>query len=171
MNSHQSNNRVQKHSLSVSRVLSASRASSTSRSTKRALSSTKSSGPYDRDFQQHLVDHGIYPLAYEYPDGRIPPKPNNWKDIKERLARYRSSLSPLRFTNEAHEKFVRANAHAFKEKQITESVISIIEGDNGDARCIAGGIPFKNLSPLTNGTLVPGNPDRYYRARPEQLDR
>jgi hypothetical protein len=60
---------------------------------------------------------------------------------------------------------------AFKEKQITESVISKIEGDNGDTRCVAGGIPFRNLDHLTDGTLVPGNPDRYYGARPEQLDR
>jgi hypothetical protein len=70
-----------------------------------------------------------------------------------------------------HEKFVRADAHAFKEKQITESVISVIEGNGGDARCVAGGIPFRNLDHLTDGTLVPGNPDRYYGARPEQLDR
>jgi hypothetical protein len=70
-----------------------------------------------------------------------------------------------------HEKFVRADAHAFKEKQITESVISKIEGDNGDTRCVAGGIPFRNLEHLTDGTLVSGNPDRYYGARPEQLDR
>ncbi|CRG92463.1 hypothetical protein PISL3812_09524 [Talaromyces islandicus] len=167
MNSRRSKYRVQKPSLSVSR--SASRGSSTSRSTK--PSTTKSSGPYDRDFQQHLIDHGIYPHAYEYPDGRIPQKPRNWSDIKERLARQRSSLSPSNFTDEMHEKFVRADAHAFKEKQITESVISVIEGDNGDARCVAGGIPFRNLDHLTDGTLVPGNPDRYYGARPEQLDR
>ncbi|CRG82659.1 hypothetical protein PISL3812_00003 [Talaromyces islandicus] len=171
MNSRRSKYRVQKQSLSVSRGSSTSRASSTSRSTKRPSSSAKSSGPYDRDFQQHLVDYGIYPVAYEYPDGRVPPKPNNWKDIKERLARHRPSLSPSRFTDEAHEKFVRADAHAFKEKQITESVIPVIEGDNGDARCVAGGVPFNNLGQLTDVTLVSGNPDRYYGARPEQLDR
>lgn len=166
MNSHRSKYRVQKRRLSASR--SASQRSSTSRSNK--PSTTKSSGPYDRDFQQHLIDHGIYPHAYEYPDGRIPRKPRNWSDIKERLARRRSSLSPSKFTDEMHAKFVRADAHAFKEKH-TESVIPVIEGDNGDARCVAGGIPFRNLDPLTDGTLVPGNPDRYYGARPEQLNR
>ncbi|EED21222.1 conserved hypothetical protein [Talaromyces stipitatus ATCC 10500] len=167
MSSDRSKHRVQKHSLRASR--SASRGSSASRSTK--PSTTKSSGPYDRHFQQHLIDHGIYPPTYEYPDGRIPSKPMNWGDIKERLSRHRSSLSPSNFTEEMHEKFVRADAHAFKEKQITESVISMIEGNNGDARCIAGGIPFRNLNHLTDGTLVPGNPDRYYGARPEQLNR
>jgi len=52
-----------------------------------------------------------------------------------------------------------------------ESVIPIIEGDIKDAKCVSGGIPFTNLNHLTDGTLVPGNPDRYYGARPEQLSR
>jgi len=50
-------------------------------------------------------------------------------------------------------------------------VIPVIEGKIRDAKCISGGIPFTNLNHLTDGTLVPGNPDRYYGARPEQLDR
>ncbi|KUL81945.1 hypothetical protein ZTR_10358 [Talaromyces verruculosus] len=124
---------------------------------------------WDNLSRQHLIDHGIYPHAYEYPDGRIPPKPNNWEDIKERLARPRASLSPSKFTEAAHEKFVRADANAFKERQITESVTSMIEGDNGDVRCVSGGVTFGNFDPLTDGTLKPGNPDRFYGARPEQL--
>lgn len=129
------------------------------------------SGPYDHNFQQHLIDHGIYPHSYEYPDGQIPPKPNNWGAIKERLARRRSSLSSVKFTEEAHEKFIHADANAFKEKQVMESIISVIEGENGDVRCVSGGIPFRNLDPLTDGTLVSGNPDHYVGARPEQLNR
>jgi hypothetical protein len=58
-----------------------------------------------------------------------------------------------------------------KEKQVIISVISIIEGDIRDAKCVSGGIPFTNLDHLTDGTLVPGNPDIYYGARHEQLDR
>ena len=50
-------------------------------------------------------------------------------------------------------------------------MIPIIEGDIRDAKCVAGGIPFTNLDHLTDGTLVPGNPDIYYGARPEQLAR
>ena len=33
------------------------------------------------------------------------------------------------------------------------------------------GMPFTNLAHLTDDTLVPGNPDLYYGARPEHLDR
>jgi hypothetical protein len=66
---------------------------------------------------------------------------------------------------------VQADTDAPKEKQVTTSVIPIIEGNSQDARCVSGGIPFTNLDPLTDGTLVPGNPDIYYGARPEQLNR
>jgi len=132
---------------------------------------TKSTGPYDRGFQQNLIDGGIYPHGYRYPDGRVPAKPNNWDEINQRLAQPRASLSPSKFSEEAYEKFVQADVDAFKEKQVTESVIPIVEGEVGDAKCRVGGIPFTNLDHLTDGTLVPGNPDLYYGARPEQLDR
>ena len=87
------------------------------------------------------------------------------------LSQPRPSLSPSKFSEEAHEKFVQADADAAKEKQVTTSVIPYIGGDIKDAKCVSGGIPFTNLAPLTDGTLVPGNADIYYGARPEQLDR
>ncbi|KAJ4524765.1 hypothetical protein HRR83_000393 [Exophiala dermatitidis] len=133
--------------------------------------STKSTGPYNRHFQQHLIDGGIYPDGYEYPNGRVPALPANWGEITQRLARRRPSLSPSRFREEDFQKFRRANLHAFKENQIMASVIPTIEGNITDRKCVAGGIPFTNLNPLIDDTLVPGNPDLYHGARPEQLDR
>ena len=130
---------------------------------------TKSSGPYDRDFQQNLIDGGVYPHAYRYPDGRLPAKPKNWDEINQRLVQHRPSLSPSKFSEEAHEQFIQADADAFKEKQVMESVIPKISGKIANAKCVSGGIPFGNLAPLTDGTLKPGNPDLYYGARPEQL--
>jgi hypothetical protein len=50
-------------------------------------------------------------------------------------------------------------------------VIPIIDGNVGDAKCVSGGIPLTNLDHLTDGTLVPGNPNIYYGTRPERLDR
>ena len=134
-------------------------------------SNTASTGPYNRNFQQNLIDGGVYPPGYEYPNGRVPERPANWKEIKRRLARPRPSLSPSRFPDEEFRKFVRADEHASKEKRVTKSVIPIIEGDIKDTECLSGGIPFTNLEHLTNGKLVPGNPDIYYGARPEQLAR
>jgi hypothetical protein len=50
-------------------------------------------------------------------------------------------------------------------------VIPIIEGNIQDARTVSGKIPFRNLDSLTDFNLVPGNPDLYYGARPERIDR
>lgn len=133
--------------------------------------STKSTGPYDRAFQQHLIDHAIFPHGYEYPDGRLPPEPDNIDELRRVLAAPRGSLSPSKFTTGDFRKFERADAHAAKERDVTTTVIPVIEGNAGDRKSVAGQIPFNNLDHLTDGTLVPGNPDLYYDARPEQLDR
>lgn len=50
-------------------------------------------------------------------------------------------------------------------------MIPIIQGNIGDSRRVAGEIPWKNLEPLTDGSLAPANLDLYYGARPEQLNR
>ncbi|MCJ1314499.1 hypothetical protein MMC25_008181 [Agyrium rufum] len=132
---------------------------------------TKTTGPYNRNFQQLLIDNGIYPDGYEDPDDQTPPQPANWEEINRRLAQPRPSLSPSQFLDDEFRKFRREVANAAKEKQVTTSVIPFIEGNSENARCVSGGIPFTNLDPLINGTLTPGNPDIYYGARPEQLDR
>ncbi|CAJ2508606.1 Uu.00g136320.m01.CDS01 [Anthostomella pinea] len=133
---------------------------------------TKSTSPYDPAFQQHLIDYGIYPDGYEYPGDRgAPPQPTNMDEILQALARPRPSLSPFRFSDEEFRRFKRADAHAANEWQITSTVIPILEGDVRDTKWVFGQVPFTNLDHLTDGSLVPANPDRYYGARPEQLDR
>jgi hypothetical protein len=133
--------------------------------------STKSTGPYDRAFGQHLTDHGILQDGYEYPNGPDPPRPENEDELLKALAKPRGSLSPSQFTQDDFRKFKRADAQAAKEWQVTSNVIPIIEGSNMDGNRVSGQIPFNNLEPLTDGSLVPGNPDRYHGARPEEIDR
>ena len=133
--------------------------------------SSKSTGPYDRNFAQHLIDFGIYPAEYERPDGSVLPAPENFDLIMEKLRTRRKSLSPSRFSDTHFRAFKKANANAFKEKEVATSVIPHILGSVSDSRCASGGIPFNNLEHLTDGTLKPGNPDFYRGARPEQLDR
>lgn len=88
---------------------------------------TESSGPYSRNFQQKLVDGGIYPDEYEYPEGRVPPEPDNLEEINKILTQPRPSLSPSQFSNEKFRKFKRADAHVSKENKVTKTVIPIIE--------------------------------------------
>ena len=132
---------------------------------------TKSTSPYDRNFEQKLIDGGVYPAGYRHPNGQAAMKPENWEEIHVRLRQRRPSLSPSKFSEEDFEKFVQADMDAAKEKQVTTSVIPIIEGNGTDTKCISGDTLFTNFEPLTDGTLVPGKPDIYYGARPEQLVR
>jgi hypothetical protein len=132
---------------------------------------TESSGPYSRNFQQRLIDNGIYPDEYEYPDGRIPPEPDNLEQINGILTQPRPSLSPSQFSNEKFREFKRADAHVSKENKATKTVIPIIEGKIKDGKCVEGDVLFTNLTPLTNDMLTAAKPDLYYGARPEQLNR
>jgi hypothetical protein len=124
---------------------------------------TRNTRPYDHDFQQNLIDGGVYPDGYIYPDGRISGKPNNRKEINQGT----TSLSLSYFSDRGFNDFILADVDAFKEDQVRKSVIPIIEGKITDAKCVSGNIPFTNHDHLTDGTLVPGNPDLYYRARPD----
>ncbi|TWU73478.1 hypothetical protein ED733_000418 [Metarhizium rileyi] len=132
--------------------------------------STKSTGPYDRAFQQNLIDHNIFPDGYEYPDGALPSEPENMGDILRVMAQPRPSLSPSRFSHDDFRRFRRADTHAFKEREVTTNVIPLIEGTVSDRKCVAGDIAFSNLDDLTDGTIMAGKPDLYYGARPEQLN-
>ncbi|ERF69373.1 hypothetical protein EPUS_08645 [Endocarpon pusillum Z07020] len=132
---------------------------------------TESSGPYSRNFQQKLIDGGVYPDEYEYPDGRVPPEPDNLEEINGILTHPRPSLSPSQFSNEKFKEFKRADAHVSKENKATKTVIPIIEGKIKDGKCVEGDVLFTNLTPLTNDMLTAAKPDLYYGARPEQLNR
>lgn len=68
-------------------------------------SKTKKSSAYDGCFEQHLIDHGIYPHGYDHDDDDCSIYPDNWEEIHDRLAQPRPSLSPTRFPREAFRKF------------------------------------------------------------------
>ena len=131
---------------------------------------TRSTSAYDRAFQQHFIDHDILPDKYAFPNGQTPQRLDSVEEIRHALSQPRPSLSPSQFSDERFEDFQRADAHAFKESQVVADVIPILEGDIGDRKCVARQVPFSNLDPLTDGTLVAACPDLYYGARPEQLD-
>ncbi|OJD21903.1 hypothetical protein ACJ73_06756 [Blastomyces percursus] len=144
--------------------------SSTSRGTK-TTTKTSSTSAYSRNFQQILIDHGVYADGYEYPDGEIPSQPKNMDEIVERLAQPRSSLAPSRFSEGDFRKFKRADANASKERPVATPVIPTLEGRISNPKCVGGDHLFGNLAPLTDGTLASAKPDHFYGARPEQLNR
>ncbi|KAK7426732.1 hypothetical protein QQZ08_006768 [Neonectria magnoliae] len=131
------------------------------------MGNTKTTGPYDRTFEQHLTDNGIFLDGYVYPDGRDPPEPKNLEDILQALATPRASLD--RLSSEDFRKFVRADCQARREIDVMKNVIPVLDGDIQDHKCVTGSIQFKNLHQLTDGSLVAGNPVEFYGANPEQL--
>src|SRR5271170_2430666 len=81
--------------------------------------SRKSITPYDRVFEQHLIDHGIYL-------NNRAKKPENWEEINERLAKPRSSLSPSKFPDTAFEDFQASDAEVKDEDDVMIDVIPFI---------------------------------------------
>ncbi|KAI9748370.1 MAG: hypothetical protein M4579_007245, partial [Chaenotheca gracillima] len=129
--------------------------------------SHRKSSAYHRDFEQHLIDHGLYPDDYEFSDGRDPSRPNNEDDILDRLGQPRPSLSPSRFSDKAFRAFKQTNSRALTEPMVMRNVFPTISGDTNIPS--AGELPFGYLEPLTDGTLVDAKPDFYDGARPAQI--
>ena len=108
-------------------------------------------------------------MEYEDDDGANLKEPGNLPQILARAQLPRRSLSPSVFTLSDFKEFRRQNAAARKEKQVSESVMPIIEGKIKQPKCRSGGIMFGNLRPLTDGNITPGNPDIFYGSRPEKF--
>jgi hypothetical protein len=132
-------------------------------STRSSKISTKSG-----NFEQKLIDNGIYPSLYEHPNGRLPPKPANLSDIKGRLPTVRTSLSPSRFTDEDFEAFQRENARASSKTTAMNKVIPIIAGNEDKRHRPQGDIVFANLKRFDKDLTAP-KPDLYYGAQPSAI--
>ena len=137
-------------------------------STANTTSKTKKTSPYDPNFGQYLIDKGVYPSHYDFPNDRLPPKPENWKDINERLKEPRSSLSPSRFSDDAFDAFVQTDARAINEDAVMGDVFPIIQGNAKIPS--AKNLMFGNLKPLIHGNLVDAKPDFCDDVHPAQID-
>jgi hypothetical protein len=129
---------------------------------------TNTINPYMRNFQQSLIDGGIYTCLYDDGTGP-PPKPANWDAIKARISRRRPSLDG--FSEERFHEFVRVEMRAKKEKEFMEYVIPTIRGQIGNPDCTAGKIRFQNLEALIEHPLASGCPDLYYGSLPATVNK
>ncbi|KAL9009738.1 MAG: hypothetical protein Q9173_005261 [Seirophora scorigena] len=130
-------------------------------------SSTRKTSAYDPPFEQHLIDHGIYPEGYG--DDEDFEEPANIEDINRRLAQPRSSLSPSRFTREQFLDFKKKNREALTESKVMSKAFPIIAG-TADIPSQEN-LRFTNLQDLTDGSITKAQPDFYDGARPEDLDK
>ncbi|OAA63584.1 hypothetical protein SPI_03747 [Niveomyces insectorum RCEF 264] len=127
---------------------------------------TKSSMPYDRNFDVHLRDHSVRGVLTSQ-------MPVNLASIKEELSQPHSSLSLATFSEADFQRFCYNNDLATLEQDVVATVIPAIlgVGDAGGAAASSAvrNMPFGNMLPLTDGTIVAAKPDFYYGAPPEAL--
>ena len=134
---------------------------------KTASSKARRTSAYDHTFEQHLIDHGIYPNRYKH-GNHDSVYPDNWEEINEMLAQPRRSLSPSRFTLEAFEKFNETNREALNEDMVMQKAVPIIVGTTDIPS--HGNVLFGNLENLTDGSLAMAKPDVYDGSRPAELN-
>ncbi len=126
------------------------------------------SSAYDANFEQHLIDHNIYPPFYDFPDDRRLPKPANWAEIRQALKSLGGSLSPSLNPELSFEDFER-KIRAKTEATIMRTVVPSLTGNPGIPN--EGGLPFTNLDSLTANLTVDPVPDFFDGARSGDLDR
>ncbi|OAA42070.1 hypothetical protein NOR_04919 [Metarhizium rileyi] len=152
------------------RSSSAMSQSQRSKSTKATSISTKTrrSSAYDDDFEQHLLDHNIYPDGYEFPDDHLSPEPCIMDIIRQDLLAARDSLSLSCFSDAAFRDFKRKNKTNSKGT-VMRNVIPIIAGSSDILN--KGHLPFTNLISLTDEATVKPVPDFFDGAHPGSLDK
>jgi hypothetical protein len=84
---------------------------------------TKKSKPADANYEQKLIDSGIYPYGYGFPDGKPPLLPLNWEEINQRLERPRPSLSLSTIPPKEYQEFLRADACSRNESAVKDSIL------------------------------------------------
>ncbi|KAG9252484.1 uncharacterized protein F5Z01DRAFT_230756 [Emericellopsis atlantica] len=119
------------------------------------------SGPYKPEFEQHLIDYGVYMASLD-------PEPANLEAICDELRRGRSSLSPGQFTNDAFKTFMNAQMTAKDEATIMNTTIGSICGNDVNISN-ARDILFTHLEPLTTGEIVKPKPDFFDGAHRHEL--
>ncbi|EXJ82323.1 hypothetical protein A1O3_06136 [Capronia epimyces CBS 606.96] len=120
------------------------------------------------NFEQKMIDNGVYPHLYEHPDGRNE-KPANFGDIQARLRTARPSLSPSRFSDTEFDAFQRENARASTEGTTMSRVMPFLAGNEATHHRVQVDHPFNNLEPLAAGVSY-AKPDVYYGAQPSVIN-
>ena len=146
--------------MSFASSQSRKRSSASSRTTN--TTKTTKTSPYDGDFEQKLIDGGIY-------THNRASKPGNIQDIRERMARPRPSLSPSHFDEESFEEFTEHCEEAANEAGAMANLVPIIAGEGRRRFHSNTDVSFSNLAPIVEDVTVP-KPDIYDGARPERID-
>ncbi|KAK8203364.1 hypothetical protein M8818_005342 [Zalaria obscura] len=129
---------------------------------------TGTTGPYNPQFEQLPIGHGVYPDGYE-DSIENPPEAENMQDICERLACDRSSLSPSQCDEAAFKQFQRANRAASDEQDVMTDVVPTIRGNTGTKLHKGREHGFEVLVEFGTG-IADAKPDGYGGTSRKNLD-
>ncbi|OAA36066.1 hypothetical protein NOR_07672 [Metarhizium rileyi] len=116
------------------------------------------SSAYDKGFQQHLIDYGIYPNGYKAGDGRPTFEPSDLDNIQEALLyAKRASLSLSNFTQLAFQDFKSKNNRVTFKSDVISTIIPVICGDSRIHS--QQNVLFTELEPITSTDAVKPKPD------------
>ncbi|PTB45276.1 hypothetical protein M441DRAFT_158915 [Trichoderma asperellum CBS 433.97] len=135
---------------------------------KSAASKSRRTSAYDGNFTQYCIQNYIYPPDYEFPNGALSPKPNNFEEIRKILKIRRRSLSPSVVPETAHDDF-RRNITNSTESDLMSDVIPLIAGDTRIRK--TQNLAFTNLTSITRNTTAIPKPDFFDGAHPETVNR
>jgi hypothetical protein len=135
-----------------------------SKSTAPTSSSSKSrrSSAYDKDFEQHYIDHRVYLNNRKSKAGGL-------EGLHQRLPHPRPSLSPSRFSDHAFEDFQQKVEDVIDEGDVMRDVMPIIAGHANIPS--KQNLQFTRLDSMTDGVTVDPKPDFYDGARLGDIDK
>ncbi|KND91953.1 hypothetical protein TOPH_03471 [Tolypocladium ophioglossoides CBS 100239] len=128
---------------------------------------TDDTGTCDSAFMRHLVDHGIYPPAYESPDGQ-PLLRTTWLRFKRACSS--DALRYFKMPTGEYELFVEAEdlASLMWGEQI--SLLPIVGGHSESSNSSGQHVLFTNVDHLTDGSLAAARPGIYHGSPQEQIN-
>ncbi|KAI0399638.1 hypothetical protein F4802DRAFT_30220 [Xylaria palmicola] len=133
-----------------------------------ASSKSKRSSAYDTNFDQHLIDHHIYPPFHRFPNGQKAPAPANLAEIRQVLHAHRRSVSPSTVSESAFEEF-QLKSTTRSEGTVMRSIVPLLTG--GADIPNEGHLPFGNLDSITSNSTVTLAPDFFDGALPGAIDK
>ncbi|KAI1196243.1 hypothetical protein F5X97DRAFT_334767 [Nemania serpens] len=160
--------RIASHTKASSRSTTSSPQSQSTLATGNSTRSKRSS-VYDKDFEQHLIDHNVYPKGYIYPDRELTPEPGNNDNNHLAISAPRRSLSPSRFPPSAFKKFQRTNDRILSKGKVMSDVLPIMYGDADIPN--ERNLYFTNLDSITENTMVDAVPDSFDGIHPVSIEK
>ncbi|KAK8106991.1 uncharacterized protein PG998_009004 [Apiospora kogelbergensis] len=133
---------------------------------------TKSTGPYNRHFLEHLKNNSIYPPLHRFHDGTKVPKPFNIGKIQTTLQERRGSVSSVTpgFTDDDFDDFCYWQETARTEVMVFSDLKSYLDKDKENDKTTDAEIFFFNLDPITNGQITAAKPDYFCYSEKSEID-